>query len=106
MPPVYSREESERNLTSPDGLGNEVKIMETQGKPQNQQKGNTVAKEFLFGLVAIGLGGYNLLNPYVWKFSFEFPQILGNALLILVGFILWLTAYKLWRHRYHTSRMF
>jgi|WetSurMetagenome_2_1015567.scaffolds.fasta_scaffold508619_2 hypothetical protein len=79
--------------------------MENQMSQPKRQTG-TLAKEFFFGLIAIGLGAYNLLNPYIWKFTFEFPQIVGNALLVLVGFVLWATAYKLWRHRYHTSRMF
>jgi len=73
---------------------------------QKQKDTGTIAKELFFGVLAIGLGGYNLLNPYLWKFNVEIPQLIGNILLALVGFVLVVTAFKLWRYRWHTSRLF
>jgi len=68
---------------------------------------NTIAKEFFIGLLGIGLGIYNLLTSFGIITSFvDVPQIVGNIILIIVGFLLWITAFKLYRHRYHTNRLF
>ena len=74
---------------------------------QERGHGSTLAKEFFFGLIAVLLGAYNLLTQTgVLSWSVEIPQLIGNALLVLVGLLLWATAFKLWRHKYHTSRLF
>ncbi len=78
--------------------------MEQHRRPESS--GSGIAKELLFGLIAIGLGGYNLLNEFLWKFSFKTPEILGSVLLILVGFVLLVTAFKLWRYKWHSRRLF
>jgi len=70
-----------------------------------------VTKEFIVGFLAILIGGYNLL-PYFGLKAFEFSalnepmKVIANAVLVLAGLILWLTAYKLWRYRWHSSRIF
>jgi hypothetical protein len=72
------------------------------------QGGRTlVTKEFFVGLLAIALGGYNLL-PYfgVNLPPFEPPKIVANIVLVIAGLILWVTAYKLWRFRWHSRGLF
>ncbi|MBN2142125.1 hypothetical protein JW711_02225 [Candidatus Woesearchaeota archaeon] len=73
----------------------------------NQRERQTIAKEILLGLVAVLLGAYNLLNQFgIITLGVEIPQAIANGLLIIVGFILWSTAFKLWRHRFHTRGLF
>jgi hypothetical protein len=68
---------------------------------------NTIAKEFFIGLFAVALGVYNLLASFGVITTFvNIPQIIGNILLVLAGLLLWITAFKLYRHRYHTNRLF
>lgn len=68
---------------------------------------NTTLKEFLIGLFAIALGGYNLLTSFgIINFFVHVPQIVGNIILVLAGLLLWITAFKLYRHKYHTNRLF
>jgi hypothetical protein len=68
---------------------------------------NTIAKEFFIGLLAISLGAYNLLASFGIVTSFvDIPQIVGNLLLLFAGLLLWITAFKLYRHKYHTNRLF
>ena len=72
-----------------------------------KSEGSTIAKEFLFGLLAIGLGVFNLLTQFkVIAVNFEMPQIFANIVLVIVGLILWMTAYKLWMLRWHSRRLF
>ena len=77
---------------------------------KNQEKHsptNTIAKEVFIGLLAIVLGGYNLLTSMeIIDFFVDIPQIIGNGLLFLAGFFLIITAIKLSRHRYHSKRLF
>ena len=63
--------------------------------------------EFFIGLAAVALGGYNLafMTGFV-TWGQIIPAPVGDVVLVVVGLFLWVTAYKLWRHRYHTSRMF
>ena len=72
-----------------------------------ERKSGLITKEFLVGLVAIILGGYNLL-PYIGVQvpPFEPPKIIANIVLVIAGLILWITAYRLWRYKWHTSRLF
>jgi hypothetical protein len=66
-----------------------------------------IGKEVFVGLLAIVLGGYNLLSYFgVITYKFEIPQIIANIILVIAGLILWMTAYKLWRYRWHSSRIF
>jgi hypothetical protein len=71
--------------------------------------GSGIAKETIIGLLAILWGGYNLLvelnviSPY---FDTSGIQIVGNIILIIAGFLLLITAYKLWRYRFHTRGLF
>ena len=72
-----------------------------------KQRRSIITKEFLTGLVAIILGGYNLL-PYfgVNLPHYEPPKIIANVVLVLAGVFLWFAAYKLWRYKWHSSRIF
>ena len=72
--------------------------------------GTGVAKEFFIGLLAVLWGAYNLLaqfnlipSKYVITTN---VQIVGNILLVLAGLLLWGTAYRLWRVRWHTRGLF
>ena len=68
---------------------------------------STISKEFFIGFLAIIIGGYNLLTSLgVIKVFVEIPQIIGNILLVLAGLFLWVTALKVSRYKYHTSRIF
>jgi hypothetical protein len=72
-----------------------------------KSESSTIAKEFIFGLLAIALGGFNLLTQFkVIDVNFEMPQIFANIVLVIVGLILWMTAYKLWMFRWHSRRLF
>ena len=74
-------------------------------KPKS--KGSGVNKEFLTGLLAILLGAYNLLTFFgVIKVFVEVPQVVASIVLVLAGLFLWITAYKVSRYKYHTSRIF
>jgi hypothetical protein len=68
--------------------------------------GGGIGKEVLIGLLAIVWGGYNLLSTFKvipeYITTSQPLQIIGNILLVLAGFILWITAYRLWRVRWHT----
>ena len=76
--------------------------------PMDAKKKGIVTKEFFVGFLSIALGGYNLLAQfgYISKFVGDIPQIVGNVILVVAGLILWTTAYKLWRYRWHSSRIF
>lgn len=68
-----------------------------------------IAKEIFIGLLAVLWGGYNLLTTF--NIIPEYVntaniQIVGSIILILAGFLLWATAYKLWRVRWHTRGLF
>ncbi|MCK5107703.1 MAG: hypothetical protein KAQ83_03170 [Nanoarchaeota archaeon] len=74
---------------------------------RGSHESNTIAKETFMGLLAVGLGAYNLLASFGIVTSFvDIPQIVGNIILVVVGFLLWITAFKLYRHKYHTNRLF
>ena len=76
-------------------------------KEKKGPRKSTVFKEFLLGLIAIALGVYNILANFgIISTSVTVPQLIGNIVLVLTGLILWVTAYKLARHKYHTSRLF
>ncbi|MBW2990714.1 hypothetical protein KY348_03350 [Candidatus Woesearchaeota archaeon] len=81
--------------------------MKIPGSKKISSKKKTISKEFLIGLLALVLGGYNLLTSFgVISVFVEIPQIIANILLVLAGIFLWVTAYKLSRYKYHTSRVF
>lgn len=70
-------------------------------------KTSAISAEFVIGLLAIAIGVYNLLATYgVISWNIAVPQLIGNILLVLAGLFLWLTAYKLGRHKYHSRHMF
>jgi hypothetical protein len=75
-----------------------------------RKKRGIITKEFIVGLLAIVLGGYNLYYLYTKKFLLginlgsSFTQSLANIILVIAGLILWVTAYKLWRYKWHASR--
>ncbi len=72
-----------------------------------EKRSSIITKEFLIGLVAVVLGGYNLLSYFkIINWGFEIPQLLANIILLIAGLILWITAYRLWRYKWHTSRLF
>ncbi|MBU1198250.1 MAG: hypothetical protein KKF46_01405 [Nanoarchaeota archaeon] len=64
-----------------------------------------ITKEVIIGIVSLALGAYNLLAnfDYIPKYVGEVPQIVGNVLLILAGFFLLITAYRLARYKFHAS---
>jgi hypothetical protein len=65
-----------------------------------------ITKEFLIGLLSIGLGAYNLLAKYGYvSWGIEIPQLVGNILLVLAGLFLWITAFRLSRYKYHTRHL-
>jgi membrane protein DedA with SNARE-associated domain len=75
-------------------------------KKTSEGKG-IITKEVLIGLLAIIWGGYNLLLTFnvsgIPNIDTSKIQIIGNILLVLAGLLLWLTAYKLWRVKWHTK---
>ena len=74
---------------------------------QEHGRGSIISLEFIVGLVAIALGIYNLLSIFgVINYDVTLPQATANTLLIIAGFFLWLTAYRLSRHKYHSKRLF
>lgn len=69
---------------------------------QTSRKRGIITKEVIVGLLAIALGSYNLLSKYgriSWKF--EVSQDIANIILVIAGIALWVTAFKLWRYRWH-----
>jgi hypothetical protein len=77
-----------------------------------QKRKGIITKEFFVGLLAIVLGGYNLYYLYTGKtfLGIAIPDIItqsvANIILVVAGLILWLTAYKLWRFRWHSRGLF
>ena len=81
--------------------------MEIPASKKVSSRKSTISKEFLIGFLAVVLGGYNLLTTFgVISVFVETPQIIANILLVLAGFFLWITAYKVSRYKYHTRRIF
>jgi uncharacterized membrane protein len=76
----------------------------------DRKKSTLITKEFLVGLLAIVLGVYNLYFLYYKKpllgisVSLDFTHSIADIILIVAGLILWMTAYKLWRYKWHASR--
>lgn len=71
-----------------------------------KQKG-IVTKEFFVGMLSIVLGGFNLASQFgLININIQIPQMIANIILVIAGLILWMTAYKLWRYRWHSSRIF
>lgn len=82
-------------------------------RPSSGGSGGGIAKETIIGLLAVLWGGYNLLIQtgvinvnLMSAVSTNTIQVIGNIILILAGFLLWITAYKLWRYRFHTRGLF
>ena len=74
---------------------------------QEQGRGSIISLEFIVGLIAISLGTYNLLSMFgVITYDITLPQATANTILIIAGLFLWLTAYRLWRHKYYSRRIF
>ena len=76
-------------------------------RPLQRKPGGLITKEVLVGLVAIGLGSYNLayiLGYTDWDVTVS--QMAANIVLVVTGVVLWITAFRLWRHRYHTRNLF
>ena len=68
---------------------------------------NKIMKEVLIGLLAIVLGGYNLLTFFgVITVFVDIPRIVGNVILLFSGFLLLITAIKLYRHKYYSNKLF
>jgi len=76
----------------------------------DRKKSTVITKEFLVGLLAIVLGGYNLYYLYAKKplfgiiLSLDITHSIADIILVIAGLILWMTAYKLWRYKWHASR--
>ena len=74
---------------------------------QEQGRGGIISLEFIVGLIAIALGAYNLLSMFgIITYDITLPQATANTILIISGLFLWLTAYRLWRHKYYSKRLF
>ena len=74
---------------------------------QEQGRGSIISLEFIVGLIAIVLGTYNLLSMFgVITYDITLPQATAFTILIIAGLFLWLTAYRLWRHKYYSRRAF
>lgn len=72
-----------------------------------KSKASVISMEFFIGLLAVVIGGYNLLTSFgVIDVFVEVPQMMGNIMMVLAGLFLWLTAYKLSRYKYHTKNIF
>jgi len=70
-------------------------------------RGPGISKEFIIGLVAVLIGTYDLLTLYnVIAFGFVIPPIISDIMLILSGLLLWSTAFRLGRYKFHASRIF
>ncbi len=68
---------------------------------------NIISKEFFIGLLAIILGTYNLLSMFGFiNVDVTIPQVVANILLVLAGLFLWITAFRLTRHKYHSKHLF
>tara|TARA_Y100000310_G_scaffold230190_1_gene232620 strand:- start:3131 stop:3388 length:258 start_codon:yes stop_codon:yes gene_type:complete len=68
--------------------------------------GLKIPLNFVIGLIAIALGGYNLLSMYgKISWGIKVSQTTGNVILIIVGLSLWVTGYRLSRHRYHSKQI-
>jgi hypothetical protein len=66
-----------------------------------------ITKEFLVGFLCLGLGAYNLLAFYkVISWSYTVPQLIGNILLVVGGFLLVVTAFKVWKYKFHSRGLF
>jgi len=73
----------------------------------NQNNSNKIMKEVFIGLLAIALGGYNLLTFFGFVTVFvDIPRIVGNVILLFSGFLLLITAIKLYRHKYYSNKLF
>ena len=71
------------------------------------QKKNVMGKEVIVGFLAIALGAFNLATQFGWiSINIQIPQMIANIILVIAGLILWASAYKLWRYRWHSSRIF
>ena len=82
-----------------------VDLPSKEKKPKERK--SIMSKEFFVGLLAVVLGLYNIL-AFIGTVSWgvEIPQLIGSIVLVLAGLLLWWTAYKLSRYKYHTSRLF
>ena len=77
-----------------------------ESKSEEETK-RVISKEFFIGLLAVALGSYNLLSMFeVINVDITIPQLVANILLVFAGLFLWITAYKLSRHKYHSKRLF
>ncbi|MBN2459712.1 hypothetical protein JXB28_05495 [Candidatus Woesearchaeota archaeon] len=68
-----------------------------------------ITKEFLIGLLAIVIGGYNLYYLYTHKtpiIKLDVTHSVADIILVIAGLILWITAYKLWRFKWHSRGLF
>ena len=74
---------------------------------QEQGSRKIISLEFIVGLIAISLGTYNILSMFgVITYDITLPQATANTLLVIAGLFLWLTAYRLSRHKYYSKRLF
>ncbi len=67
--------------------------------------GGGITKEFIVGMAAILLGGYNLLLSFgVIKFNITIPQIAANIVLVVAGLLVLLHGYKESRRKEYLKR--
>jgi hypothetical protein len=81
--------------------------------PSGQKSSMVITKEFLVGLAAIAIGAYNLYFFYLQKaktikpiISLDITHSIADIILVIAGLILWITAYKLWRFKWHSRGLF
>jgi hypothetical protein len=85
----------------------------TSSASSGQKSSMVITKEFLVGLLAIAIGAYNLYFFYMQKaktmnpiISLEITHTIADIILVIAGLILWITAYKLWRFKWHSRGLF
>ncbi len=68
---------------------------------ENKKKSGIMKKEVFVGILAFGLGSYNLLGQMGYlTANFEVPQMIANIILVISAFFLWIQAAKIARHNY------
>jgi hypothetical protein len=78
----------------------------TTGMQQHRAQNETIVKEVIFGLIAVALGTYSLASKFGYVPKYDFLDGVTAGVLIAVGLALWVTAFKLWKYRWHQRRLF
>ena len=71
-----------------------------------EKKEGSIGREVFLGLASIALGGFNIAGNFGYVPKVDVLTILSSGVLVIVGFTLLHTAFKLWRFKWHTRRLF